>query len=320
MSIEFNYDYYDRQLGTLINMSHLLVNAWDDYGTTEMTLDIKSLNFKASRLCYMTDTDWSLQQQDIVHLRRKQNEEWLEQLEVLVKECICPLLQRIVQQIRSTSQMEGKKWPTFPSNLSEVMPRLSEMLMQEGLQPDRWNEILTATQQLETQMKKTVKIVSFPGMDYRQRFWLFYEYFALMCYLLYHFQRVNKLCHDLVPQENAGLRLQQFIQSYTDSAAGNQELKRFYGTLKFNNDGQSLTLEQLKTARKKLLEEVPVGLQLCFMNHIENLDELAAELLHVEATPQDYIQLVSVLAKWQMLTQQIDALMHPQKAKSVIYY
>lgn len=319
MNIEFDYENYDRQLGTLINMSHMMVNAWDDYGTTEMTLDIKSLNFKASRLCYMTDTDWSLQQQDIVHLRRNRNEEWLTQLEFLVKESICPLLQRIVQQIRGTSQMEGKKWATFPSNLSEVMPRLSEMLMEEGLQADRWNEILTATQQLETQMRKTIKIVSFPGMDYRQRFWLFYEYFTLMCYLLYHFQRVNKLCHTEAPKEEAGLRLQQFIQYYAESPIGSQELQRYYTALKFNNDGQEPDLECLKDARKKLLEDVPTSMQLCFMNHVEDLQQLAEDLLHTDVPQQVFLQLVAVLAKWQLLTQQIEALKQPQKTNPVLY-
>lgn len=319
MNTEFNYENYDRQLGTLINMSHLLVNAWDDYGTTEMTLDIKSLNFKASRLCYMTDTDWSLQQQDMMHLRKSRNEEWLAQLEFLVKESICPLLQHIVQQIRSTNQMEGKKWASFPSNLSEVMPRLSEMLMHEGMQPDKWNEILTTTQQLETQLKKTVRIVSFPGMDYRQRFWLFYKYFALMCYLLYHFQRVNTLCNSDLSKEEAGLRLQQFIQYYAESPIGSQELQRYYTVLKFNNDGMEPDLEHLKDARKKLLEGVPTSTQLYFMNHVEDLQQLAEDLRQANVPQHDFMQLVDVLAKWQLLTQQIEALKLPQKAQPAIY-
>lgn len=316
---ELNYEEYDRLLHTLISMSHLLVNAWDDYSTTEMTLDIKSLNIKASRLFYMADADWSLQQQDMVHLRKQKNEELMVQMEFLINERITPLMKHVVKQIRETQGLQGKKTVSFPHGLTEIMPRLIEVMMHENMEANKWNEVLGSTLEIDKLLRKKLKIVTFPGMDFRQRFWMLYEYYVLMCYLLYHFHRVCALSKSEITGVDAGLKLQQIIQLYVDSQDGSKELMRYWNVLLFNNDGQPLEEDALRKARKDLLQKVPVHLQLCFIQHINNLDDLAEALQEQDLQAKDYLDFVAVLAKWQMITRQIEQLLHPEQAIPVLY-
>ena len=69
----FSYEMFDRQMNSFISMWNMLTDAWDDYGTQELTFDILSLSLKAARLCLMADEDMARQNQDLKRSRRLKN-------------------------------------------------------------------------------------------------------------------------------------------------------------------------------------------------------------------------------------------------------
>ena len=51
--MKFSYEVFDRLIDTLLMMGNMVTYAWEDYGTQEISLDIKSLVIKkkdASRI------------------------------------------------------------------------------------------------------------------------------------------------------------------------------------------------------------------------------------------------------------------------------
>lgn len=315
----FSYNIFDRQLENLVNMTQALVSGWDDIMTVEMTIDLKSLCLKASRLCALSDTDIAMQQQDLAHLRTQRNKEWHAVFNSLMAEQVGPLVQRVIANMRKTNKLEGHRTVLFPCHMSSVLPRLKS-IMEEDAQTDTefWSHITEDTEQAEKILRKNVFITKFPGMDYRERFWMLYELFSLLCYLLFHFRKAMKLCNTEISEESAGARLHEIIQYYAQSPEGSLELERYMQALRFDHNGE-LTLALIKEARTALRKDVPLALQLCFMNHWKDLDALGCELINQNVTTEDYLALIDVLAKCQLLEQEAEHILHPIVAESELY-
>lgn len=317
---QFDYTTFDRQLQNFSAMANAFISGWDDVMTLEINIDLKSLCLKASRLCAMADTDYALQQQDLAHLRTQRNKEWEAIFNKLLRDDLTPLLRRAMDTTRRTGRLDGHTSPMFPCEMSTVLPRLTLLLAESESSNDNydWNKTVQHTLDAEKLFHKVIKPTKYPGMDYRERFWMLYELFALSCYLLFHFRRLVQYCQTDVPTEDAGARLRDIIRIYAQSTAGSNELQRFWQALRFDNNGE-LPLGLLQETQKALRNQVPPYLQLCFMQHIRDLDKLALSLIGINITPSDYTALVDALAKWQMLEHEIQLLLHPEDTEDVLW-
>lgn len=317
----FSYDSFDRQMDALIAMTQALKEGFEDISTMEMNLDIKSLCIKASRLCAMADTDFALQQQDLARLRTARNKELSASMNALMRDVTTPMMVNASKEVRANHKLEGHKSVMFPCQMAQVLPRLSQLLNEyepDDSDTDNFDALIESTSYIEKKHGKIFRHTQFPGMDFRERYWMLYELFALQGYLLLHFRRVVRLCDNDIPVEYAGNRLREVVRMYGMAAEGSAELDRYWQALHFDNpDG--LTIPILQEEKKNLRREVPHNLQLCFMTHIDDLDSMAQELVGLNVNKEDYLALVDVLSKWQMVEQEIMMIQHPEEADTDLY-
>lgn len=93
---QFRYEVFDRQLLTMQKMCEVLYDGWEDYGTQEMTFDIRSMCAKVMRLCSMCDADYAVQQNDLLHQRSGDNERYLQMVRMLLQEKLTPILLDVI--------------------------------------------------------------------------------------------------------------------------------------------------------------------------------------------------------------------------------
>lgn len=312
-----SYQNFDQQMGNLLASANALITGWTDISTLEMTLDLKSLCLKASRLCVMADTDFVLQQQEVTHLRTQQNEAWCVALDAMITQQLAPLMMQVVEGIKSTKTLEGRKSEMMPSEMSQVLPRIAELLEASGEKGESMDELIANTAEVENAMSKKMGPVRFPGMDYRQRFWLLYEFYALMCYLLLHFRRVMKLtAAEQLLTEDVGERLQATVDYYSRSDSGKYELERYWGTLTFR---KAVTERLIDDAERDLIGQMPQSLQLAVISHANDLRTLATEIQQASITPEEFYLFIALMAKWQKLENERLLLTHPQLATPELY-
>lgn len=307
----FTYQTFDRQVQNLVAMASTVIDGWDEYNSMEMNLDLKSLNIKASKLCYMADEDRSRQMSNIVvQERQRENYELYMLVGEFVEKQLNPFVTGVTARIRSGEGLKGRNNLSVHQNVSELMPQIAKLISWDNI-----DEIVETTSAAEKVMKK-IKPTTMPGMKDVERFWLLYEFTTMVFYLLLHFQKMNELTHTDISPDEVGHLLLAAIQQYSASEEGEYELNLLLETLRFDHGGE-LTKEVLQEARTALLKEVPKRLQLCFMQNINNIDNLGQQLLQTEnKTSEEIKALLVVVAKWQMLTRQLEELEHPLLAES----
>lgn len=307
--MSFSYTSFDLQIGHLLTLAGVMMEGWDSYSSTEMNIDLHSLVLKAQRLCALADQDKALQNDNLMIDRQTQNRLLYQQMDRFMAEVMSPFVKRVVERIKAGYGMSGHNGPAFGHHLSSILPLIASLLGDTG----RIADITEQTKALEKKMQKTNKPVAFPGMTEMQRFWQLYELYTLMCYLLLHFQSLAKQPDvQLLPQD-MGRLVMASLQQYTHSEAGRKELERYLEALRFDHGGQ-LTPSILADARIALRKEVPASLQLCFMQHINDIDALGQSLLEVEdKNASELEQFLVVVAKWQLLTSEMEALTAPDR-------
>lgn len=316
MTDNFDYITFDRQMQNLIASATAITTGWEDITTLEMNIDLKSLCLKASRLCAMSETDYVLQQQEVTHTRIGQNRIWESCLNDLLSDMIAPLVQKVVAGIRTSNRMEGHRSEMFPGDMAGLLPRLAELQVADGMKAGEWDTMIADTMALERELHRKYRQTVFPGMDYRERFWLLYELYALMCYLLFHFRRVVRLCETDVPTEDAGMRLQGMVDYYVASDNGRNELERYWTELTFRRNPSA---ELIETAERELLHQVPKNMQLSFMRHADDIHALACEVQQSVTSPEECLQFVEVLAKWQKLEHELVLMRDPDAIRTGLY-
>lgn len=307
----FTYQTFDRQVRNLVALASTVIDGWNEYSSMEMNLDLKSLNIKASKLCYMADEDRSRQMSNIVvQERQRENYELYMLVGEFVEKQLNPFVTGVTARIRSGEGLKGRNNQSIHQNVSELMPQIAKLISWDNI-----DEIVETTTAAEKVMKK-IKPTTMPGMKDVERFWLLYEFTTMVFYLLLHFQKMNELTHTDISPDEIGHLLLAAIQQYSASEEGEYELNLLLETLRFDHSGE-LTKEVLQEARTALLKEVPKRLQLCFMQNINNIDSLGRQLLQtVNKTSEEIKALLIVVAKWQMLTRQLEELEHPLLAES----
>ena len=321
ITTEFNYEAFDRQMEALLQMSMILIRGWDDYAAQELTFDIRSLCVKGSRLCSLADQDLALQQADLTHARRQANQYFYVQLNELVTKQLSPLMTRVVDDIRNKKTLDRPSSAAYRQEMSDLLPRLGQWLASDNTGKERFEQMVGNFTMVEKQLSKTVKPTHYPGVTWKERFMNLLRYYALMCCLLFHFQQVMELAGLEVKPEEAASMFTRSVQAYLETTAGAEDLNRYSAMLRFKNGGEPLDEDQLEEARQKLVEEVPPSLQICFMEHIFNIDALAMDILDLDPQPseEDFQKFLGVVAKWQWLSEKIYECKHPERIVAPLY-
>ncbi len=319
MTQDFSYFVFDRQACTFLNICEMMVDTWDDHTPLELTLDLKSLTMKGARLCALADMDWEQQQCDITFSRREVNDTLLKSYHLFVKDQFAPLMLKVFANTDMLNAAGYTLWHgTTPSPI-----QLFSILQEKYITNDSREENVTG--QFAALIKGLEKAAStdgpepvFPVASPIQRLWLMIMLFTHLLYMIFHFQRVHNLCEKEIPEEEAGINMQRYIHWYGNTTEGSEELNRYVEALAFSK-GRALTIEELKEERKKLLNIVPKVFHRCFMHHIGCMDDFGKAWLHIDATKEENELLVEALAKWELLTKEIEELLHPERIEPELY-
>lgn len=309
----FSYEAFDRQLAHFCMMLKMLIYGWEDYSSQEMTFDINSLCTKASRLCYLADQDLAQQHTDIAHQRKKQNEANLDTFEMLVHTDLIPFLHKVIEGIKLGKKVEGHKSPTFASDPSAVLPKLRELLESDGMTTAGVASLNTDMQEIEKIFLKKIKVTKFPGVRFEERLWNLLRLYTMVCYLLLHFRRVCHVVNTGMGTENAGRLMELAIQKYMDEE-GSEKLELYFSNLQYDNDGHTLSEEQLLQARRELKNIVPPCFQIPFLNHADDIRTLGTELAGIHFTVEEFKSLLEAMAKYTLITQKIYEMRYPEDA------
>ena len=309
----FSYEVFDRQLETYYMMCQVLIHGWEDYGTQEMNFDIRSLCTKASRLCFMADQDLALQYADVTHQRKLANNHHLEKMSKVVVGELFPFLRGIVNRYHETQVLQGHKSPMFNAQMSVLLPKLKEVLIDDGMREEDLDKFLSDIQIVENGFLKKVKFAKYPGVRPEERFWNLLQIFALSCYLVQHFRRATHCCGKRWSDEDWGCLTEAAVQNCTQDEKMSAELDLYFSTLEYNHDKGDLGEEEMREAQHELRKEVPQSVLLPYLHHVDDAYQMGIELSKCRFTAEECHQLLLTTAKWQILEANIYMLHHPEE-------
>lgn len=290
----------------------MFVDTWDDHTSQERTLDLKSLALKGGRLCALADMDWRQQQCDITFSRRMRNAELLDAFAKFTKTQFAPLLMSIFKGARKLNAVDDKLWHELLPPPLQLFDILTESLVSDEDQAMVVDVFKTFVKEVKLAAGTNQTAFAIPDIQPIERLWQMIELFTHLLYMVFHFQRAQALCEMEIPEEEAGIKLQRCIHWYENTAEGGEELKRYKESLEFDK-GRSLSIEELREERKELRKIVPNVFQRCFMHNIGNMEDFGRAWLQIDASMEENAQLVEALAKWQLLTREIEMLLHPEQ-------
>ena len=298
-------------------MCEMLVTSWDDYTSQELSLDLKSLTVKGARLCVLADMDWAQQQCDITFWRRNINRDLLQTFSSFVKEQFAPLLLSTLADMNSLIAADkGKRHEQLPSPM-QLFGILQDGISEEDVE-NVAEKFASFVKVIEQAANNEPEEAYYPDVSPIQKLWQMITIFTHQLYMVFHFQRSLALCEKEIPSDEAGINLQRCIHWYEKTAEGSEELKRYKEALEFDK-GRMLTLDELQAERKELRKIVPEVFQRCFMQHINNMEEFGKAWLPIDATKEENLLLVDALAKWQLLTREMEKLLHPEQIVPELY-
>lgn len=328
----FSYEVFDRQLRNFRLMVETLMDGWEDQSSQEMTFDILSLSIKASKLCYMADQDLALQHADATQQRKMENEDLHRQMEELVKEKMSPFVLGVINEVKEGKMLVGHESPMVSFQLSHIFPRISELLLMEGMEMGKLQELQGLIQKMEDMVREEAPLLleqqsGIPevslgkeyssedpqGMEMMLHFWNILRLFGLISYLLLHFRRV---CHVTSRpfEADAVIRLTESkVQKYMSEGEGKRQLELYQARLQYENDGKPLGVVQWLKARKELKDLVPPKFELTFLYYTDDIGKAGDELAKLTYTSGEFDALVDALAKYQLVTRRLYEVSHPEE-------
>ena len=304
----FSYDAFDQLVEALLTQGQLLVSAYSFSTTAELDLDLQSLLLKTAKVCALADIDARLQRENFCNVRTRINQVYHKEINRFVLGMLTPFINQVVEGFQAEGRFEGVQAEQYQWSVAEVLHCLKAI---PEVNLNGIDDTIAAACLVEQEMQKMVKTKQSP-MTHMERMWLLFEIYALMCYLMAHFIRMDELTNEEIDTDEARQIIMSHLKRYADSPEGRQELERYLESLRFDHDGR-LTVPLLRAAQKELRKEVPERLQLIFMRHIDELDALVNELMQLdELDVQEFVELVAAVCKWQLLAREIEAINHPQ--------
>ena len=316
----FDYQTYDRQMASFINMSYVLIEEWDDYTMQEMSYDLRSLCIKGSRLCGMTDYDLALQQEDLTDSRQVMNQDYYIEFNSLIKS-LTDLLHRTVNRVRAYKEIKKPDASVYQQNLTTLMPKLGKWITLDEQQEVSLMSFVSEIPQIVDEIEKQVSELCFPGEPWESCFMNLFRFYVLVCYLFFHFQRLVQINDAVMSREEAGSLLTNQVQMQAESEEGQEALRKYTAQLKYENDFEMPGEKELKMARRKLAKEVLPVLQTCFMEHVEDMNDLAMDIIKIKPAPtnEEYKSFLNTIIKYQWLSERIYEYAHPEEMKSSLY-
>ncbi len=311
-----DYALYDRQMAVFCNMMEAFVAGWDICSASELSMDIHSLCFKASRLCYMADLDKIDQQEKLIGERFVLNQTYYDQLGIIVFEQLSPLMSELVSGMKEGTALQGTRLPRFKGQFAEMLPHLSTLLADKnegGQLTDMCNEIGDVQKAIQKLQKQAQPYGEKPIL----RFWHLCELYTYTCYLYFHFKSlVEQESTELPPAELERLFV-LCIRNYANSEEGRHTLDTYRARLYFDNNNAPLTREQLNAAGRELVKDIPENLQLCYIDNRNNPGKMIEEVVRRKPSADELLALASAVAKWELLSTMIYELDHPQARQTI---
>lgn len=129
----FSYDPFDRQTQNLLRMAMTVMDGWEDYASTEMNMDLKSLTIKASKVCFLADQDRALQSENLIQERKEANHALHLAFSDFVSNRLNPFVCLIIQNLRDGQGMKGGQVTQFAHNsIHEVLPMIASLIEAGG--------------------------------------------------------------------------------------------------------------------------------------------------------------------------------------------
>ncbi len=315
----FNYETFDRQMAEYINMSYLLVGEWDDCTQEEMMYDLRSLCVKGSRLCNQIDTDLALQQQDLTQSRKEINQNYYLSLNTIIQ-YVSELTFRAIDEMRLNKGLERPSAADFQMDFGLLMPKLQEWIAPKTENKQSY-EALAILPNLFSVIESELGTGDVQMDSWKKNLLNLFKYFASLCLLLIHFQNLAEMTDEEVSSEEAARLLTAQVLAYQETEKGRQDMRNFIAVMKYEHEGCMPQYDELVLERRMLIKQVPVVFQTCFMEHIEDINELAMSIVKIKPLPsdEDFEALLSAIAKYQWISEYLYEYDHPKKIKSEIY-
>ena len=316
----FNYESFDRQMAGFLHMSYLLIDEWDDCTSEEMSHDLHSLCIKGSRLCNLIDNDLALQKQDLTQSRHGKNEDYYLSLNEIMKP-ISELMYKAMGEMKEQKTLQRPSASELQMDFSLLMPKLQDLLSPATEENAQSREAFALLPELFNAIESGLGLKNDSRMPWAQNLLNMFKYFASICLLLFHFQNLAQMPDEKVSSEEAGRILTGMVQGYVDSDEGQEEMRKFIAVMKYERDGQLPTASELMAERRQLVKLVPPVFQTCFMEHIDDISDLAMSIISIKPLPddEDFKTLVSVIAKYQWISENLYEYNHPESSKADLY-
>lgn len=316
----FKYALFDRLMSNFLQMTHVLIDEWDSCSSEELTYDIHSLCVKGSRLCNMIDADLAYQQQDLTHGRKEKNKSYFLELGDL----IMPLVKLITNDlIASQNEISQERPSTKDSlmNLDSLMPKLAEWVL--PIAPDNANtrEAFTILPMMVSAFEEDAEYEFSFDEPWQIQILHAFRFFSMLCLLAFHFKHLAQMMHKELGKEEVGHLLTKKVQTYQETAKGKEEMRHFIALLKYEYDGKMPSMEELNTERRLLVKQVPRVFQTCFMEHIDDINELGVSITAINPVPneEDFEALFAAIAKHQWISENLYEHSHPKGNQPNIY-
>ena len=306
-----SYEVFDRQLENFYRMLQVLMEGWEDYSPQELTFDIRSLCTKATRLCHMAEQDMVAQHADIAKQRKEANEIHASKLDIIVGMQLSPFMARIIKESRAGHLIEGNRTKWAPIEMTKLFPKLNAFLENDEITDGKSIDI-NDVKKLELEVFKKLKPTKIAGVKPVERLWNLLQLYSMTCYLLLHFRRVSHFTTMAMSEEQTARLMEMGVQQYPQEPENEEELERYFTTLKYINNVEMLSEQQLLEARKQLKDEVPRNLQVAFMKYVRDVRLLGTKLVHINFTPEEFKQLLTATVKWHLIEEEIYTLHHPE--------
>jgi hypothetical protein len=316
---KFNYEVFDRQMITLIEMSYHFIYNYEDHVFLENVIDLRSLCMKAARLCRMTDQDLALQQEDFTHHRRTKNQDYVAELPLLINEFFSFMMKTLKEASKSDTIVKENPL-LYIEGISELLPTIGKWLETNEEMKGTYECLTSLNGKVEKALKKSTSQKIYPEISSKDHSTDFLHYYNMLTYLMLHFERMMEITGATVTPEEAERLLTSGVQMHRQSEEGQEEMRHYTSMLHYMYaDGMSA--EDLKAELRKLVNDVPQSLQTAFMGHADRLDLLGMDLRELPTLPneEEIDALFSALCKYQWLSELIYQLEHPEDSDTILY-
>lgn len=316
---KFNYEVFDRQMVTLLDMGDLFIRGYKDADFQEKVYDIRSLCIKAARVCRMTDQDFAQQQEDLTYQRRVKNQLYLADLYSLTEQLAIQLKKYMVKAANdNTSTPENPL--LYIEGISELMPSIGKWLGTDKKQKEAFNQMIALNAEVEGALKKSSAEKVYPHITSHEHVTDFLHFYNMLTYLIFHFQRMMEVAGEEITSEEAGRLLTNIVQQYLQTEEAYEEMRHYMAMLHYEYE-DGMTASDIKAERKKLVKEVPMAMQTDFMNYADNLNDLGISIRRksIPLSQEETDALLIAIAKYQWLSELLYQEEHPESSKASLY-